>query len=381
MDLKTLLSNADTIVIKVGSMLIRGQGDNDSGVNQAWIDAFAADISALRDQGKNILIVSSGGIALGRPALGIPGDVAPTSIPLELKQAASSVGQFYMFQAYHKALEAQGITAAQILLTMGETENRRMHLNARQTLQTLLDKGIIPVINENDTISTGEIRFGDNDRLAARVAQMIDADIMIILSTIDGLYTDNPQNNPQAEHIPVVENITQEYVDMAGEAIPGLSTGGMKSKVEAAKTANNAGISVAITDGRSHNALQKAIDNKLKNTCFLAKNSKNNARKRWIGAHMQPKGVIFIDKGAKIALKNGKSLLPVGVKRIEGGFSRGDAVAIYDEDNVRIGIGLSAYSASDAIKILGKPSHEYEACLGYTTTHDELVHRNDMVMG
>lgn len=373
-----ILQAAETIVVKIGSALVTEKSRGT--IKQDWIEGFAQDIHKLVQSGKNVVVVSSGGIALGRNALGIDTGAAPDSIPLEQKQAASAVGQFHLFNGYYQAFSTQGVTAAQVLLTMSETENRRMHLNARETLHTLLDKGIVPIINENDTISTGEIRFGDNDRLAARVGQMISADAVILLSTADGLYTDNPETSPQAEHIAVIETITDEHVSMAGDAIPGLSTGGMKSKIEAARAATRAGIPLVIAKGTENHALNALFtDKNTRNSLFLAQETTSSARKKWIQAHLNPKGSIIVDEGALKALQTGKSLLPIGVKTIEGIFERGDAVTIKAPDGQEIGIGLSAYSQSDAEKIIGRRSDEIKNILGYAG-REELIHRNDMAL-
>lgn len=373
-----ILNDAQTIVLKIGSVLVT---DKEKGtVKQDWIEAFTADIHTLIQKNKHVIIVSSGAVALGRNAVGIAANTRPGAIPLAQKQAASAVGQFHLFNSYHQAFAAHGVTIAQVLLTMSETENRRMHLNARETLSTLLDNGVVPIINENDTVSTGEIRFGDNDRLAARVAQMVDADALVLLSTADGLYTDNPDTNPQAEHIPVIEKITEEHVKMAGEAVPGLSTGGMKSKIEAARTSTQAGIPLIIANGVEKHALAGVIQDKgVKSSVFLAQESKGNARKKWIQAHLKPKGRVFVDDGALKALQNGKSLLPIGVSKIEGTFDRGDALAIYDAQGAYIGVGLSAYSHSEAQQLVGRQSDDIERVLGYAG-REELIHRNDMVL-
>lgn len=371
------LNDAKLIVIKIGSVLVRGSELD--GVNQSWMDALAQDVKSLKDQGKRVVIVSSGGVALGRKALGISPDVPPSSIPLARKQAASSVGQYHLFNGYFKAFEKVGITAAQVLLTMSETENRRMNLNARETLSTLLDSKIIPIINENDTVSTGEIRFGDNDRLSVRVAQMIMADCVVLLSTADGLYTDHPDKNPEAEHIPVIDPITEEHVQMAGDAIAGLSTGGMKSKIEAAISATKAGIHLLITEGRENHAFKNLLDGNKRSSLFVAQKCDANARKIWLQAHMSPRGVIMLDDGAVDALQKGKSLLPIGVVSVSGDFRRGDVVIIKNLRGVKLGMGLSAYNHTDAQKIIGKPSEQIVEILGYIG-RDELVHRNDMVL-
>ena len=372
---KDVLKSAEIIVIKVGTALV-ALADG-SGVKVQWLNALAQDIKALMDQGKKIAIVSSGGVALGRPALGISATTRPKDIPLEHKQAASAVGQYHVFHGYHQALSSMHIKTAQVLLTMGETENRRMHLNARSTLLTLLEKGIVPIINENDTISTEEIRFGDNDRLAVRVAQMIGADCTVLLSTIDGLYSANPHKNETAEHIPYVEQLSDAHKDMADEAAPGLSTGGMKSKLEAASAAMRSGINLVIADGQEPHALRDIAGNRC--TLFAAKESRDSARKKWISAHMAPRGTLTLDDGARAALSKGKSLLPIGVKALEGQFIRGDAVHIKDQSGTILGVGLSAYDAQDAAKIIGKHSDEIAEILGYKG-RKELVHRNDMAL-
>ncbi len=372
-----VIQNSKVIVIKIGSVLVRGEELD--GVNQQWMDGLAKDIKALKAQEKKVIIVSSGGVALGRKALGIPPDISPSSIPLAKKQAASSVGQYHLFNGYFKAFEKEGITAAQVLLTMSETENRRMNLNARETLLTLLDNGIIPIINENDTVSTGEIRFGDNDRLSVRVAQMIAANSVILLSTADGLYTDHPGENPDASHIPLIEKITDEHIKMAGDAIAGLSTGGMKSKIEAAISATKAGIHLIITEGREDHAFKSLCDGEKKSSLFVAQKCDTNARKIWLQSHMSPKGIIMLDDGAVTALKSGKSLLPIGVVSVSGDFRRGDVVIIKNQHGVKLGMGLAAYNSNDALKIIGKPSDKIADILGYVG-RNELVHRNDMVL-
>jgi glutamate 5-kinase len=255
-----------------------------------------------------------------------------------------------------------------------------MHLNARETLNTLTDKGIIPVINENDTVSTGEIRFGDNDRLAARVGQMIQADLVILLSTTNGLYTADPGIDPEAKHFPVVEEVTDAHLKMAGDAIAGLSTGGMKSKVEAAQSAMRAGIPLIIADGRAVHALKDfAEQENTISTVFLARETSQNARKKWIQAHLRPKGAVFVDKGAFKALEGGKSLLPIGVTKTEGSFERGDVVVVKDPEGREIGVGLSAYSSADAQKVIGRRSQDIHDILGYAG-RDEMIHRNDLVL-
>lgn len=372
------LKAAKTLVIKVGSALIVDTEKNDT--NHSWIQAFAQDVKALVEQGKRVVIVSSGGVALGRKALGISWSTRPIDIRLEQKQAASAVGQPLLFSAYQHSFKNLGLTAAQVLLTMFETENRRMHLNARETLCTLMDHHIIPIINENDTISTGELRFGDNDRLAARVAQMLDADCVILLSTAEGLFDKDPTQHKDATHIPLVQSIEDKHLQMAGEALPGLSTGGMKSKLQAALAATRAGVPLIITHGKDHHALESLfLDETKPSTLFAAAESRMSARKRWIEGHVSPKGSFFVDEGALEALKKGKSLLPIGVKRIEGTFKRGDAVHIKTMQGYEIGVGLSAYSSEDSVKIIGCQSSNISSVLGFTG-RNEIIHRNDMVL-
>ncbi len=373
-----IINDSKILVIKVGSVLVHDKGHDD--VNTPWIDALAQDINELMKSGKKVVIVSSGGIALGRKALGISATKAPDTIRLQKKQAASAVGQYHLFSGYYNAFKKFDIMAAQVLLTMSETENRRMNLNARETLYTLLDKGIIPIINENDTVSTREIRFGDNDRLSVRVAQMIQADTVLLLSTTDGLYTDNPDKNPNAKHIPLIDKISDEHVKMAGSAVPGLSTGGMKSKIEAAKAAMLAGINLIIASGMDNHALKKLInDPNRRSSLFPAGKSNVGARKKWLQSHMNPRGAYLIDDGALSALKSGKSLLPVGVSKVEGHFQRGDAVEIKTLSGEKIGMGLSAYDSADALKIIGKHSCDLHEILGFAG-RDVLIHRNDMVL-
>lgn len=371
-----LVKNSGLIVVKIGSVLVTDESREKA--RHTWISSLARDVHEWQRQGKKIVIVSSGAIALGRQALGISSKTPPSKIPLELKQAASAVGQFHLFAAYFKAFSEHGLQAAQVLLTMSETENRRMHLNARATLLTLIDKNIIPIINENDTISTGEIRFGDNDRLAVRVGQMIDADLVILLSTTSGLYTANPDLDKNAKHLPLIESITEEHIKMAGDAVPGLSTGGMKSKIEAAISATRSGIALMIANGTGQNPLA-ALNGEIKTSIFLAQESKNNARKRWLQAHLSPRGSVYVDDGALNALRSRKSLLPVGVRKTDGDFSRGDAVNIKTIEGKILGVGLIAYSAIEAEKIIGKSSDKIQDILGYAG-REEIIHRNDMAL-
>ncbi len=369
------INDARRIVIKIGSALVTDE--KKGAARSEWLETLAADIAALQAENKQVVIVTSGAIALGREALGISKAVAPSSIPLDMKQAAASIGQIALSRAYHDAFGKHGISVAQLLLSPSDTENRRAHLNARSTMQALLDHGVVPVINENDTVSTHEIRFGDNDRLAARVSQMIEADLLILLSTTDGLYTADPSRRDDAQHIPVVESLNEDHFNMAGDAPEGLSTGGMKSKLEAARIAVGSAVSMIISDG-TVSCPVSAIQNK-KSTLFVAQGSPANARKRWILAHVDPKGALVIDEGACNALRSGKSLLPIGVSAVEGEFYRGDAVRIKTKNGKVLGIGLVAYNTDDARKISGHKSTELEAILGYAG-RNEIIHRDDLVL-
>lgn len=370
------ISEANRIVVKVGSALLVDQSTG--ALHKGWLQSLTDDLFELHSQGKDIILVSSGSIALGRKALNISQTVAPSSIPLESKQAAASVGQINLMQAYYAAFKSKGITVGQILLTPADTENRRAHLNARSTFSKLLEAGIVPVINENDSVATAEIRFGDNDRLAARVAQMVEADVLIQLSTTDGLYTEDPAISKKAKHIPVVEKLTQDYFDMAGDAVAGLSTGGMISKLEAARLATSAGTAMIIARGTDMHPVQ-ALLNGGRCTLFDAEDKPGPARKRWIATHVKSKGSIIIDDGALKALRSGKSLLPAGVRRVSGDFVRGDAVSIVTEDGKTVGIGLCAYDNGEALQIIGKKSAEIQTILGYAG-RDELIHRDDLVL-
>ena len=372
------IKNAETIVLKIGSAILANAETGQ--VNQEWLEAFVDDVRILKDQGKRVVIVSSGAVALGRNDIGISNDQRPTEIPLELKQAAASVGQFYLFNAYFEELKKDEMKAAQILLTMSETEDWRMHLNARETLTTLLDRGIVPIINENDTISTGEIRFGDNDKLAVRVGQMVEADVVVLMSTTDGLYRANPDEDPKAPFIPVVKTITENHISIAGDAVAGLSTGGMKSKIEAAISATRAGIHLVITDGIQNNSLKELLENKdKKNTLFTAEENKANARKTWIQSHLNPKGSVLIDEGAEKALDEGNSLLPIGVTQLDGEFDRGDVILIKNKYEDTIGIGISAFPSNEIFMIIGRRSEDIPMILGYAG-RTEVIHRNDLVL-
>ncbi|MDE0385869.1 MAG: glutamate 5-kinase [Defluviicoccus sp.] len=366
------LSGARRIVVKIGSVLL--VDDRRAAVRRPWLDALADDIAALRGEGAEIAVVSSGAIALGRTWLDLP----ERPLRLEEKQAAAATGQARLMHAFQEALGRHRITGAQILLTLADTEARRRHLNARSTIETLLGLGAVPVINENDSVATEEIRFGDNDRLAARVAQMMSADALVLLSDIDGLYSADPRSEADADFVPEVRRVTPEIEAMAGKAPPGYSSGGMITKLEAAKIALAAGCRLAIADGRRHNPLA-AVAGGGRCTWFNPETGPKTARKRWIAGAIDPAGVLTVDGGAVRALRSGKSLLPAGVVAVEGRFQRGDAVLVRDERGTAIGRGLSAYSDADAARIIGHKSREIEALLGYRG-RDEIIHRDDLVL-
>ncbi len=360
------------IVVKIGSALLV---DREKGaLRTEWLEAFVGDVAALAKAGHEVLVVSSGAIALGRGVLGLPRGV----LRLEESQAAAAVGQIALARAYSEMLGGHSITAGQILLTLGDTEERRRYLNARSTITTLLRMGAVPVINENDTVATSEIRYGDNDRLAARVASMMGADLLVLLSDIDGLYTAPPHTDPEARLIPVVERITPEIEAMAGGAASEYSRGGMRTKVEAGKIATAAGCTMVIALGKPQNPL-KRISAGAPATWFLAEQNPVTARKKWISGHLETRGLVVIDAGAVRAIRAGKSLLPAGVRRVEGRFQRGDAILIQGEAGEEIGRGLVAYDAHDAERIAGRNSGEIEAILGYAG-RAAMIHRDDMAI-
>jgi glutamate 5-kinase len=367
-----LFAHARLVVVKVGSSLLV---DGKSGqLRRDWLVSLCADVAALRKESAKVILVSSGSIALGRNLLKLPSG----ALKLEESQAAAAAGQVRLAQAYSDFLANVDLVAAQILLTLGDTEERHRYLNARATLNTLLDLGAVPVINENDTVATAEIRFGDNDRLGARVASMMGADKLILLSDVDGLYTANPSRDPSARHIPAVAAITPEIEAMGGGSISGLGRGGMTSKLIAAKIATGAGCDVIIAKGESLNPVA-AIANGARHTIFRASLSPALARKRWIAGGLKPEGVLVIDEGAVRALNEGKSLLPAGIRQIDGRFARGDMVLVKDRQGREIARGLAAYNASDAERIAGKRTVEIEAILGYRG-RDEMIHRDDLAM-
>jgi glutamate 5-kinase len=367
------LASAHRLVVKIGSALVVDQ--DDAAPRSAWLAGIAADIADLRRRGAEVIVVSSGAIALARRALRLP----QKRLRLEEQQAAAAVGQIRLAQAWSEALSAQDLTAAQLLLTLDDTEDRRRYLNARATLNTLLALGCVPVINENDTVATTEIRFGDNDRLAARVAEMVQADVLVLLSDIDGLYTADPRREADtARHIPVVAAITPEIEAMGGEPPPGYSSGGMRTKLAAARIATQAGCAMAIARGYTQHPLAALADG-ARCTWFLAAPEGRSARKSWIAGALAPLGTLTVDAGAARALKSGRSLLPAGVRAVEGSFQRGDPVVIAGLNGTALARGLSAYASADAERIIGHRSDEIEAILGWRG-RDEIVHRDDLVV-
>jgi len=364
------LAGARRLTVKVGSSLLV---DPDSGTLKAeWLQSLVDDLASFRARGADILIVTSGAIALGRRVL----KLAAGPLKLEESQAAAAVGQIALARAWQQGLQSHKLVAGQVLLTLADTEERRRYLNARATLTTLLGHKAVPVINENDTVATSEIRYGDNDRLAARVSSMMSGDCLVLLSDVDGLYTAAP-DRPGARLIPEVRDLTPEIEAMAGKAVSGLGSGGMATKIEAARIATAAGAHMVIASGRKLNPLTSILDGALC-TWFVSQASPLAARKRWIAGSLVPTGRIVIDAGAEKALAAGKSLLPAGVKRLEGQFSRGDAVSIVSERGHEIARGLVAYDRADAERIIGRRSAEIAALLGFGG-RDEMVHRDDLV--
>jgi len=364
------LARAKLLVVKIGSALLV---DQETGkLKRAWLDSLTQDIAGFRQRGARVVVVSSGAIALGRRILALPGG----SLKLEEKQAAAAVGQIALAHAWQQSLGGQGLVAGQVLLTLSDTEERRRYLNARATLSTLLKQGAVPVINENDTVATSEIRYGDNDRLAARVTSMMSADCLVLLSDVDGLYT-APPGLPGSIHVPLVEEITPEIEAMAGRPVSGLGSGGMTTKLEAGRIALAAGAAMAIASGHPLNPLSRVADGQAC-TWFKASATPVAARKRWIAGTLVPTGRLTVDGGAERALTQGKSLLPAGVRKIQGHFARGDAVSILAEDGREIARGLIAYDREDAERIIGRRSAEIEAILGFRG-RDEMVHRDDLV--
>ncbi|ABF63937.1 glutamate 5-kinase [Ruegeria sp. TM1040] len=365
------LSTARRVVIKIGSALLVDR--TSSALRQEWLLSLAEDVARLKKQGKDVILVSSGSIALGRGALGLP----RKDLPLEQSQAAAAVGQIRLARAYEEALAPHGITTAQVLVTLEDSENRRRYLNSRATLETLIGLGAVPIVNENDTIATDEIRYGDNDRLAAQVAVTVGADVLILLSDVDGFYSANPALDPDAKRFDRIEQITPEIEAMAGDGVSGLSKGGMITKLLAAKMATAAGCAMAISEGSVMSPVS-ALEAGAASTWFTAQGDPQVARKRWIAA-MKTRGVITVDEGAAKALHNGNSLLPAGVRHVEGDFGRGDPLAILGPDGRKLGQGLSRYTAEEARALQGHRSDEIEAILGYAG-RAALIHRDDMAL-
>lgn len=366
------LAAARRVVVKIGSALLVEQATGR--VNRGWLETLALDVASLRKRGQEVVLVSSGAIALGRRQLGLPAG----RLELEQSQAAAAVGQIRLAHAWKEVLEPHGCAVAQVLLTLGDTEQRRRYLNARNTLTTLLKLGAVPVINENDTVATAEIRYGDNDRLAARVAQMASADCLVLLSDVDGLYSADPTRSPGAKFIAEVRQITPEVEAMAGGSASDVGSGGMTTKLQAAKIAVAAGCHMCVAAGREPHPLQR-IESGERCTWFLADGSPIAARKQWIAGSLKPAGELVVDPGAAQALRQGSSLLPAGVLRVSGRFDRGDTVVVRDPDGREVARGLSAYASTDAELLCGRRSNELEGLLGYRG-RDEIIHRDDLVL-
>lgn len=365
------LGGARRIVVKIGSATLCDR----NGVRTQWLAALAGEIARYRQRGIECVIVASGAIALGCQRLNLSGDLR-----LDEKQAASAAGQAALMSAWQNAFDPHRLPAAQILLTLDDTEDRRRYINARGTLKTLLGLGAIPIVNENDTVATSEIRYGDNDRLAAHAAQLVSADCLVILSDIDGFYSSDPRINPDAEHLATIPEITPAIEASAGKPNPrsGVGSGGMASKIAAAKIATNAGCAVIIADGGSASPLE-AIEKGARSTLIRARQSARSARAQWISGRLKTTGSITIDAGAETALKGGASLLPAGVCQIDGAFRRGDAVAILDQSGNMVGRGLITYDVEDLAKLIGKKSGDIDGILGYSR-RPAAVEKNDLVL-
>ncbi|MGC1429003.1 MAG: glutamate 5-kinase [Albidovulum sp.] len=361
---------ARRLVVKIGSALLV---DAAGGLRRDWLAALAEDVAMVKARGADVILVSSGSIALGRGVLGL----GAGALALDQSQAAAAVGQIRLARAYEEMLAPYGLTAGQVLVTLEDTEDRRRYLNSRATLETLLSLGVVPIVNENDTVATDEIRFGDNDRLAAQIAVTVGADQLVLLSDVDGFYSANPKTDPSARRFDLIEKITPDIEDMAGDPISGLSKGGMKTKLMAAKTSVAGGCAMAIMEGSALRPLS-ALAAGAKVTWFVAQSDPQVARKRWIGA-MKPRGELHLDAGAVAALGQGKSLLPAGIARVTGAFGRGDPVAILGPGNMSLGKGLIRYSATEAQAIAGRRSGDIEAILGYAG-RGPMVHRDDMAV-
>jgi glutamate 5-kinase len=366
-----LLANARRLTVKVGSSLLAGS----DGIRRDWLGTLAADIAGLRGEGKEVVIVSSGAVALGRHYLKLG-----RSARLPMKQAAAAAGQPLLMDSWADAFRPFGIPTAQLLLTLDDTESRRRWLNARATMEVLLGQGAVPVINENDSVATEELRYGDNDRLSARVAQMTQSDVLVLLSDVDGLYTGDPARDRKAEHVPHLAAINSEAERWAGDASgAGIGSGGMRTKVAAAKIASSFGCATIIASGRADHPLQGLIRGDARCTVIDAAGSPASAYKQWIAATLVPAGSLKVDAGAVKALQSGKSLLPSGVREVDGNFERGVCLRILGPDGAEIARGITAYTARETQAILGCACADIEAKLGYGGP-DELIHRNDMVL-
>ena len=366
------LAQAKRCVLKIGSTLFVDPATGN--LQRKWLEGVCADVADMRARGQEVAIVSSGAIALGAGSLGID----PLTHRLQESQAAAAAGQIRLAHAYLEILAAHGLAAAQVLLTLDDSENRRRYLNAASTLFTLLRRGAVPVINENDTVATEEIRYGDNDRLAARVAQMISADCLILLSDVDGFYSADPNVDPGAEHIEEISALTDAHLRMAGGAGSAYGSGGMRTKLDAARIAMGAGCRMVIASGHVPHPL-KALREGARATWFLPKSTPRASRKQWISGTLKPRGAVTVDDGARRALVSGRSLLPAGVVDVSGHFQRGDAVRVLDRSGLEVGRGLIAYPADEARAIAGQRSDAIEGILGYRA-RDELVHRNDLAL-
>jgi glutamate 5-kinase len=363
------VAEARRLVVKIGSALLVEAGR----LRSDWLAGLALDVADARARGTQVILVSSGSIALGRAILGLPAG----PLALEQSQAAAAVGQIRLARAYEEALAPHGIITGQVLVTLEDSANRRRYLNSRATMEHLLGLNVVPIVNENDTVATDEIRFGDNDRLAAQIAVTVGADQLVLLSDVDGFYTANPKEDPAARRLDLIEKITPEIEAMAGDPVSGMSKGGMKTKLMAAKTATGGGCAMAITLGITARPLRALADG-APATWFLAETDPQVARKRWI-AGMKPKGEITVDEGAVGALRRGKSLLPAGVTGVSGAFGRGDPVSILGPSGQRLGVGLTRYTREETALIRGRHSGDIEAVLGYPG-RAALIHRDDMVL-
>jgi glutamate 5-kinase len=366
------LARARRVVVKVGSALLVDAATGR--LNRVWLESLAEDLKLLRRRGQQLIVVSSGAIALGRRHLGLPAG----SLRLAEKQAAAAVGQIRLAHAYKEMLETEGMSVAQMLLTLEDSEQRTRYLNARATLEALLALGAVPVVNENDTVATAEIRYGDNDRLAARVAQMASADCLVLLSDVDGLYTADPNRDPGAAFIERVLHITPEIEAMAGRSASDVGSGGMATKIAAAKIAIGAGCHMCIAAGHHAHPLRR-IESGERCTWFVPASTPVAARKQWIAGTLKPAGAIHIDAGALEALRAGRSLLPAGITGTLGRFESGDTVSVLSADGVEVARGIAAYSDADAARIMGRRSSEIEALLGFRG-RDEMIHRDDLVI-